>query len=460
VGMKVYVFLLGIFTTVLSPMQAQYIYDTFGLRDSFVSNWDKDKTAKIAAENQRIKIDNSKKSSQDNTALRRQAEAERARLLRENIDNSQHLVPKTITVNGRPKDIVIYGKHMDYDGAKCYNSYNYERLTYISYHSYEVDANTGIALNQEALNEFRDGFISTVRNPKENKKTHDGSFCKVLLSISLRGEQNTARFLANPHAQRVLIENITDIIEYTDADGIELDFCEVTALSKKDFSSFVGKISEAIRALEIHNDSTNTYKYLFLNVPAYDNDDVYELRSLIGRVDYFLLTGYGFHKNPNVKNGLEKVPNSRLNDDTKATDFDIRALLQNAIAEVGKYNKDMLIVVLPYFGTIWETQAGSHDLIDPAISYDELVLNYIYNNALSSPMYEPTINTYIWQYEDKSKAITTTIYYDDIMSLSKKFDFVLQNQIGGVGLYPLGGAVVMKGKQFWQLLDTKFAELK
>jgi len=405
----------------------------------------------------------------DSDAVRRlKAEAERLRRLRANIDSSQYFVPKKIVVNGKPKDIVIYGKHMNYDGAKAYKSYNYQRLTYISYHSYDIDANSGKALNQDVVDAFqntldKESFINTVRNPKENKKAYDGSFCKVLLSISLHGEYNAAKFFANNlNAQQATIDSIVGIVARTDADGVELDFLDVPSLYRKEFINFVKKMSGSIRGLEIHNDSVNTYKYVFMNVPAYDNDNVYELRSLINDVDYFLLAGHTFHKNPKADNGLEKVPNSSLNYSIADQSFDMRAVLEKAIGEVGKYNRDMLIMVVPYFGTMWESRAATNELIDPAISYDEIILNYVLSDSLKRYRYEPSSNTYIWQNKDTSLGeipIITTIYYDDTMSIIKKFDFVLKNRIGGVGLYPLGGSVIM-GQHFWKLLDIQFTEFK
>ena len=446
-----------------------------GIGDSSAPKLDElieDETAKVSIEDRRNKTRFPELMREwwymDSDALRRlKAEAERLRRARANIDSSKYYVPKKITVNGKLKDIVIYGKHMSYDGAKAFKSYNYQRLTYISYHSYDIDANSGKELNPEVIAQFEDlkdkeGFINYIRNPKENKKFYDGSFCKILLSITLHGEYNATKFFANnPNAQQATIDSIVGIISRTEADGIELDFLDVPSLYRKEYLNFVKKISGAIRGLEIHNDSVDTYKYVFMNVPAYDNDNVYELRALINDVDYFLLAGHTFHKNPKAENGLEKVPNSTLNFSIADQSFDIRAVLEKAIGEVGKFNRDMLILVVPYFGTIWRSEAATNELIDPAISYDEIIFNYVLNDSLKRYRYEASNNTYIWQNKDTSGAvpIITTIYYDDTMTLIKKFDFVLKNRIGGVGLYPLGGSVVL-GQHFWKLLDIQFTEFK
>lgn len=387
--------------------------------------------------------------------LRLKAELERLRRMRAGIDSSQYRYPKQI--NGR--EVVIFGWHPTWSGG-AYKDYNYQRLSHISFYSYDIDPYSGSYVNPEVVAEFRKGdFISHVRKTYR----HDSSHCKVLLSLSLHGIENTTAFLnpMNATAQQVLVDSVTQIIYETQADGIEINFLDIDRARKGDFERFVAKLSNAIHKLP--TDSIVQQRYVFLSMLPNDVYNVYDMQELYMSVDYYVLLGFNFHNTPQ---GIKKMPVSPLNYNFADRNYDLRAAIEQCIVEVGPFNSHMLVLALPYYGTMWRTQGGEDTFVEE-LSYSEIMRRFVLPELYSESdsvvihsSYEPTYTTYRWQIVDSSitgqPPVYTTIFYDDTLSLMQKYDLIFQSRLGGVGLWALGDDAGFD--HFWKILDLKFTD--
>ena len=387
------------------------------------------------------------------------------------LDSSKYRIPKVIRTPNGLERTMMFGWHTTYAEtpdrkSAAYKGYDYQRLAYISYYSYDVDPTTGTPLDTSVVKEFMEGdFIKTVRDKKnmrlypdpndETAQKIDTSYCKVLLSVSLHGEYNQITFLnaTNINAQQTLIDSLINILAITQADGLELNFLGVPANMRGEFSTFVKKLAQSIRA-------TNPRYVLFMSVPAYDPANVYDLRSFMDDYDYFLIQGYNFHLKPE---GMERTPMSQLNYNASDQSYDIRAAVEKNIVEVGPFNAYRLILALTFRGTQWITTGTEQKFIDEKAYWEIMAL---YPPDSLHYRYDVGRGTYIWTALDSTNKlempIQMDIYYDDTLSLNRKFQFVNQNRLGGVGMWALNdaGQFGTEGSHIQQLLVENFTEFK
>lgn len=338
------------------------------------------------------------------------------------IDSAQFRVPRMVYDDSRP--MMLFGWHQHWMGD-VYKGYDYNLLNVVSYYSYDVDPEHGGATNPEVVKDFVESdFVSTAQEAGTG----------VVLSISLHGEGNIATFLdQNPLAQRLLIDSLVYLLDTTNADGIEINFEGVTDNYKDDFIKFVQVLSHNLIA------ARGDTCFIFMSVPAYDPDNVYDLARLEKFVDMFVIMGYNFHDSPN---GLYKSPVAPLNYNAMAAEFDLRKSVDKYIANIGPVNSDRLILALPYFGTKWETQ-GNDDVLVEYLTYSDIQFDYVMGNIPNDTIeYDSSLTTHIWRSIQRTDStvlpVETTIYYDDVRSLRKKYQFLISSRLGGVGIWALG----------------------
>ncbi|MCP4442088.1 MAG: hypothetical protein GY810_24525 [Aureispira sp.] len=338
------------------------------------------------------------------------------------IDSAQFRVPRRVYDDSRP--MVIFGWHQHWMGD-LYKGYDYSLLNVVSYYSYDIDPEYGGATNPEVVQDFVAGdFVTTAQE----------SGTDVLLSISLHGEENIGTFLnQNPLAQRLLIDSLVYLLDTTKANGIEINFEGVTDAYKDDFIKFVQVLSHNLVA------ARGDTCFIMMSVPAYDPDNVYDLARLEKFVDMFIIMGYNFHESPN---GLYKMPVAPLNYNAMAGEYDLRKAVDKYVANIGPLHTDRLILALPYFATKWETQ-GSDDVLIDYLTYSDVQFDYIMGDyPESTTEFDSSLTTHVWRYKQQTDStalpVETTIYYDDVKSLRKKYQFLIGSRLGGVGLWALG----------------------
>lgn len=165
--------------------------------------------------------------------------------------------------------------------------------------------------------------------------------------------------------------------------------------------------------------------------------------------------------------------------------WDIQDALNYYISAIGEEYKTSLIMGLPYHGSVWmdkdPSDRGDEDFYG-YISYAQIRRLMTERNQDSIPLanliYDKSQHTMILQILDtvtKSVFIDsikrgddkyyiyrqdtiwpkTLIYFDNSTSLGKKFDFSLNQGIGGVGVWSLGYDHTYKS--LWQTIENSFA---
>ncbi len=334
------------------------------------------------------------------------------------------------------RDMILFGWHPHWMG-NMYKGYNYNLLNVVSFYSYDINPDNGSSQNPEAIQAFLTGdFVQTA---------HDKG-CSALLSISCHGEENMMRFLdQNPMAQRRVIDSILYILDSVDADGVEINFDGVNDVTKNNFYKFVRILSNSVTAMR------GDTSFIFMSVPPYDPSNYYDIGKLQEFVDIFIVKGFDMQETPK---GLVKMPTSLYNYSSVAPDYDLRSAVEKYIGNIGPFHTDRIILGLPYYGTMWKTDAVTDEVLDMSLlTYSDIQFEYvmqikdIFKYPGATMYYDSSKTTYVFRYLDYFEGFSDslgdvphniTIYYDDTMSLRKKYRFIKDYRLGGVGIQSLG----------------------
>lgn len=369
-----------------------------------------------------------------------------------NIDRKYFRVTKNIWDDSRP--MIIFGWHPYWLGD-IYKGYDYDMFNVVSYYSYDINPESGSPQNSTAIANFMTGeFVNTA---------HDKG-CSALLSVSCHGEQNVTRFLSqNIPAQQRFMDSILFILDSTNADGIEINFEGVNPGVKDEFVKFVRILSTTLTG------ARGDTSFVFLSVPAYDPDNVYNVAELQDFIDIFVVKGFDFQETPK---GLTKMPTAPLNYSPLTNSPDIRSSVDKYIADLGPIYSARLVLALPYYGTRWVTDGITEEIIDmQAITYNDIQFEFImqiddYRKYPGARLRYDSIKTsYVFSYYDYYGVDTllgdvpadVTIYFDDSLSLQKKYRYLMDSRLGGVGIQFLGNDAGFSHLE--QILSNEFMEM-
>ncbi len=322
----------------------------------------------------------------------------------------------------------VFGWHPYWMGT-AYKSYNFSLLSAVAYFSYELEPSTG---GYKTIHDWKTTALI------DSAKKHG---TKVLLSVTNFGSANNARFLSNLEAQQNFINTLITLLRERNADGVNIDFESIPSFSSQNFTNFIIDLSSSLRA------ARKDY-YITLAVPPIDFDNVYDLRQLNNHVDLYIIMGYEFYG----ANSSVAGPVAPLNSGQTWWEYN----LQNAVDEylVGGVPNNKLLLGLPYYGAEWET----NDLKFPS-KVKRFVRYPMYRNIRKEhgelPCCEDDISkSKFYVYRDKGNNYRQ-LWYEDSLTLAKKYDWVKEKKLAGVGIWALG---YDNGyPDLWKLLAKKFA---
>jgi hypothetical protein len=259
------------------------------------------------------------------------------------------------------------------------------------------------------------------------------------------------------------LDSVLYILDSTNADGIEINFEGVNAAVKDEFLRFVRTLSTTVTS------ARGDTSFVFLSVPTFDPENIYDISRFIDFVDVFIVKGFNFHQEPF---GLKKVPAAPLNLSPIVPAPDLRSSVDKYIANLGPLFSARLVLALPYFGTRWVTDGITEEIMEMnVIPYSDLQFDFVMQmeDQFKFPgaklRYDETKTCYVFSYLDYLGVDTAlgdvpyevTIYFDDTTSLRKKYRFLQDARLGGVGIQFLGSDAGFYHLE--QLLSDEFTDI-
>jgi len=323
-----------------------------------------------------------------------------------------------------------FGWHI-YSNGSAYKAYDFSLLWGISYFSYLVEPKTGSYKN---IHQWK------TTNLIDSAKAHN---TKVFLTVANFGKKDNSVFLKNKKAQARLIDSLTTLLAYRDADGINIDFEGVSKANRAEFTSFIVNLSQKLK-------QANSKYMVSLCLYAIDWNKVFDITALKPHIDFYTLMAYDYNGSFSKTAG-PVTPLKTTDTFGKGMEFSVDYYLNQGV------DAKQLIVGLPYYGAEYYTKTGevpakvkkfkSH----PAYN----TIKRLYIDSLQIPVQfdDETATSYLVIKDGDHKY--RQLWFEDKQALSLKYDWIKSKHLGGVGIWALGFDNGFT--DLWDLLENKFA---
>ncbi|MFZ1572700.1 MAG: T9SS type A sorting domain-containing protein [Chlorobiota bacterium] len=320
---------------------------------------------------------------------------------------------------------IVFGWNPYWVGSN-YNEYDFSLLSDISYFGYQVDGTTG---NYSSIHSWKTTDLVT-------KAKANG--VRVNLCVTLF--ENHSLFFSNLESQKRLIDSLISLVKLRAANGVNIDFEAVPSSQKTQLTNFLKELGK-----RFHNEIPGSQ--ISIALPAVDWGNTFDVNSMLGYVDLFIIMGYDYHWSSSAQSG----PVSPKNNGIMWSAYDVTRSI-NYYLNKGVPKKN-LCLGLPYYGYNWNCKdstpasntigKGNAEFYSTAVSKANLI-GRKWDPQSSNPYYVQKIN-------DSSY---NQCWYDDEESLGLKYDLVNMKDIGGIGIWAL--SYDAGSKKLWNKLKEKF----
>lgn len=329
----------------------------------------------------------------------------------------------------------VFGWHPYWMGSS-WEQYPFELLSTISYFSYSVEPKTGLNKNPEHLDDWNNSALLDSAKAKNTR---------VLLTISLHGESNQRIFLDNPLLWNNLYQDVSKLLLARDADGIDINFENIPTSFSTEFADFIKGFDQYL-STEFQNNSKEA-PFISLTLPASKGRKSFALKRLNDIIDLFVIMGYNY----NGTTAPEAIAPLQAENDF--------SLLKTLAYYKERIDFSKTILALPYYGILWDIlpdeKEGVKATVDRQLTYSEIQNVFLKNDQVSADLeLDPISMSKIYRiaFEDNSMK---EIHFDDAFTLSKKYDFAMNNNLKGVGMWALG--YDNGQKELWNLIEDYFS---
>ena len=357
-------------------------------------------------------------------------------------DNEMMFVVNDTSSTKIAQNLEVFGWHPHWMGDNWKNYY-FNLLSTVSFFSYKIDPETGFPQNPSELSVWNDSdFVSTAKS--------NGT--RVLLTISLHGEENVVNFLETEEIHKNLFITASDYILSKNADGVDINFENVPYSQVDNYKKFIINIKNFLKN-EFYKDNLDAESvFMSMTLPASKVSENYSIAVLEEYIDLYVIMGYDLHS--------DKIPGATAPLQSENDELSLLKVLQR-FDKFG-INKNKTILALPYYGLMYDIEAKSDasddfDLVpklDRKLTYNEINKFFIENEDLK---YEVQLDPISMSrsisilFDDNSMK---EIFYDDSFTLSEKYNFAMTSGLKGVGIWALG--YDDKRKDLWGILENNF----
>ena len=316
----------------------------------------------------------------------------------------------------------VFGYHPYWQGTK-WQSYNYEVLTTIAYFSVETNA-TGDLTNLH-------GWPAT---DLINKAHSNG--VEVLLTVTLFDKSKIESLLSNKSYRDRLINNLNSQVIDAGADGVNIDFESFPSSQKENLVTFVKDLRSTLR-----NSIENAQ--VTLATPAVDWENAWDFNALATESDGLFIMGYDYHWKESTNAG----PVSPLIGGA----YNVTNTVNTYLSKTNN-NYEKLILGVPYYGYNWPTSSGEKGDKTTNSGTATYFSEAETKSVSYGKIWDSSSETPWFKYQNPNWNQT---WYDDSLSISKKYDLALSKNLGGIGIWALG---YDEGyDELWNLLKNKMA---
>jgi spore germination protein YaaH len=327
-------------------------------------------------------------------------------------------------------------------GADDLANLDYSLVSTLAYFSVGVQSNGALAKTGVSWNGWTSSAMTSVINAAHARGV------KVVLTVTAMGWNSTGaaqmRTLLASSANRSRLANeIADAVKSRHADGVNLDFEPVPADLKSQYVALVRAVKARLVAT-----GAGSHLTAATMAGAATWSTGYDIVALTasGAADALMVMAYDFSWSGSARaGGVAPISSPYM--------LDVGTALQDHLAKVPA---SKLIWGVPYYGREWSTDsaalnATTNDVLTSAAAY----YTFHRREAAEHGRRWDSVGQVPWyRYESSTHDTWVQGYYDDVPSLTAKYDLVNVNDLRGIGIWHL----LMDGTrtELWQALDDSF----
>ena len=293
--------------------------------------------------------------------------------------------------------------------------------------------------------DFREDYDSVIEKQLITQAHNNG--VKVIFSFGppIGSTRVIDSILGDTNAKDRILNNILGLIQRHNFDGVDIDIEGINPTNSITGTSNKILMTNFVKDLRTKLNTVNPNYRIHLVIGSYyqHDDKVFDVSVLQDYVDYIMMMGYDYN--------IGSIAGSNSPIDSYDGNPSIRDSLNHYS---GLMNKNKLLLGVPWYG--YERQTKTENILSPAIGegiqYDFQEMKdgasqhgRIWDNTWKTPWYRYQVNG-IW-YQG---------HYDDIESLSIKYDLANSQNLAGIGIWQLEYGD--KVSELWQLIRDKFGK--
>ena len=167
------------------------------------------------------------------------------------------------------------------------------------------------------------------------------------LCVTNFGGTNNTTFLTNPTARQTLIDSLIALLNYRNADGVNIDFEGIPGSQRNNLTSFMQDLSTQLKAAIPGATVT-------MAIFSVDWNNVFDIANLDPYVDQFIIMGYGYYYSGSSNAG----PTAPLYSGALWWSYNLNRTVLYYLDEGVTPSK--LLLGLPYYGMEWNTNTNTY----------------------------------------------------------------------------------------------------
>ncbi len=324
----------------------------------------------------------------------------------------------------------VFGWFPYWQGS-TYTNFQWNLISDFCYFDYSVSPSTG--------NNTNSSYAWLTSNAVTTAKANG---CKIHICATLFSGHST--FWASSAAKTTFINNIISDLNARGGNGVNIDFEGMGASDKTPFTNFIIQLKTALQ-------SANPNYELSIALYAVDWSTVFDIPALVPYVDNFIIMGYDYYWSGSSQAG----PTDPLYNFQTSYNYTLSKSVTYYLSKGVPLNK--LLLGLPYYGREWETTSNTIPSSTTGNYSGSRTYTYVKTNSTG---YYASANKY-WDQNSFTPVYIFQVagnwrqcWIDDDYSMRRRFDFVNQRGIGGIGIWALGYDDGYT--DFWQAIQDKF----
>jgi spore germination protein YaaH len=316
------------------------------------------------------------------------------------------LVPRS---DLRDPSHVVFGYHPYWNGT-AWENYVYDILSHVAWFGLEMGNNGDITSSHGwPVN----GLVDLAHSRG----------VKVIVTVTNFDNAGIGNLLGNPAYRQNAIDNLISRVIQGNADGVNIDFEFVPASARANFNTFIHDLTQAF-----HDQIPGSE--VSIAMPSVDWSNAYDYNYLSDNCDGLMIMAYGYYWSGSANAGPISPLYSGL------SSWYISRTIQDYLTKTGD-DGSQLILGLPWYGRDWQVTSTA---VNAPVVANTSGATILYPAAEASAQannkqYHTATATAWFNYNNGQQH---QVWYDDSLSLVTKYQYAVDQDIKGIGIWALG----------------------